>query len=175
MTARESRRSRRFARARPTRPTRTGCASRATGPSSRTATTSASAPLVALTAGEPAGIGPDLCALIARDAFPGRLVILGDRSVIAERARMRSIAFDVPDYRGRDSAPAFSLLALPVAKAVTPGRLDTANARHVLALLDRALAGCPARRFDPMGTPPVQKRELNDRGSASTGHTANSA
>ena len=98
-------------------------------------------------------------------------MILGDRSVIAERARMRSIAFDVPDYRGRDSAPAFSLLALPVAKAVTPGRLDTANARHVLALLDRALDGCRAREFDAMVTAPVQKSVLNDAGIAFTGHT----
>jgi 4-hydroxythreonine-4-phosphate dehydrogenase len=98
-------------------------------------------------------------------------VILGDRSVIAERARMRSIAFDVPEYRGRDSAPAVSVLSLPVAKPVTPGRLDAANARHVLALLDRALDGCRAREFDAMVTAPVQKSVLNDAGIAFTGHT----
>ncbi len=76
-------------------------------------------------------------------------MILGDRAVIAERARMRSIAFDVPDYRGRDSAPAFSLLAVPVAN----------------------LDGCRAREFDAMVTAPVQKSVLNDAGIAFTGHT----
>jgi 4-hydroxythreonine-4-phosphate dehydrogenase len=98
-------------------------------------------------------------------------VILGDRSVIAARARMRSIAFDAPAYRGRDSAPAISVLDLAAAKPVTPGRLDPANARHVLALLDRALEGCRAREFDAMVTAPVQKSVLNDAGIAFTGHT----
>ena len=129
------------------------------------------APLVALTAGEPAGIGPDLCALIARETFPGRLVILGDRSVIAERARMRSIAFDAREYTGRETAPAVSVLDLAVTKPVTPGRLDAANARHVLGLLDRALDGCRAREFDAMVTAPVHKSVLNDAGIAFTGHT----
>ena len=55
-------------------------------------------PLVALTAGEPAGIGPDLCALIARERLPGRLVIVGDARVIEERARLRSIAWNVPAH-----------------------------------------------------------------------------
>jgi 4-hydroxythreonine-4-phosphate dehydrogenase len=130
-----------------------------------------SAPLVALTAGEPAGIGPDLCALVAARRFAGRVVILGDRGVIAERARSRGLAFDVPDYAGRESAPRVSLLSIPVANRVVPGRLDAANARHVLGLLDRALDGCVAGEFDAMVTAPVQKSVLNDAGIAFTGHT----
>jgi len=98
-------------------------------------------------------------------------VIIGDRSVIAERARMRSLAFEAPEYGGRDSAPAVSVLPVAVAKPVTPGRLDAANAPHVLALLDRALAGCRAGEFDAMVTAPVQKSVLNDAGIAFTGHT----
>jgi 4-hydroxythreonine-4-phosphate dehydrogenase len=140
-------------------------------PTSTTVTTSASPLLVALTAGEPAGIGPDLCALLAREKFPGRLVIVGDPQVIAERARMRSLPFDIPEYRGREPAPAVSLLPVPVAKAVVPGTLDTANARHVLALLDRALDGCMRGEFDAMVTAPVQKSVLNDAGIPFTGHT----
>jgi 4-hydroxythreonine-4-phosphate dehydrogenase len=130
-----------------------------------------SAPLVALTAGEPAGIGPDLCALVAARRFPGRVVILGDRAVIAERSRSRGLAFDVPDYAGRESAPRVSILSIPVANRVVPGRLDAANARHVLGLLDRALDGCVAGEFDAMVTAPVQKSVLNDAGIAFTGHT----
>jgi len=127
------------------------------------------APLVALTAGEPAGIGPDLCAWAARRTFAGRLVILGDREVIAARARARGMAFDVPDYPG--PAPPVSLLSIPVAKPVVAGRLDPANARHVLALLDRALEGCTRGELAAMVTAPVQKSVLNDAGIAFTGHT----
>jgi 4-hydroxythreonine-4-phosphate dehydrogenase len=129
------------------------------------------APLVALTAGEPAGIGPDLCAMLAARAFAGRVVILGDRVVLSDRARARGLAFDVPDYPGRENAPRVSLLPIAAPAPVFPGRLDPANARHVLALLDRALEGCMRGEFDAMVTAPVQKSVLNDAGIPFTGHT----
>ncbi len=128
-------------------------------------------PLAALTAGEPAGIGPDLCAMLASRRFAGRLVILGDRAVISARARERGLAFEVPDYPGRDRAPRLSLLAVPAAVPVAAGRLDPRNARHVLALLDRAVDGCRSGEFDAMVTAPLQKSVLNDAGIAFTGHT----
>jgi len=131
----------------------------------------ASPPLVALTAGEPAGIGPDLCASLAGQAFPGRVVILGDRGVIEERARIRGIPLALPDYPGRDAAPALSLLPIPAAVPVAAGRLDPRNARHVLSLLDRALDGCTSGEFDAMVTAPVQKSVLNEAGIPFTGHT----
>jgi len=86
-------------------------------------------------------------------------VIIGDHEVIAQRARMRSIPFDSP------------VLDVPVAAPVTPGKLDKANARHVLALLDTALDGCMRGEYDAMVTAPVQKSVLNDAGIAFTGHT----
>jgi 4-hydroxythreonine-4-phosphate dehydrogenase len=98
-------------------------------------------------------------------------VIVGDRAVIAERAAMRSLSFDVPDYPGRDRAGAVSMLHVPVKRHVAPGRLDKENARHVLALLDRAIDGCMRGEFDAMVTAPVQKSVLNDGGIAFTGHT----
>ena len=140
-----------------------------TAPSSRIATTKNK--LVALTAGEPAGIGPDLCALLARESYPGRLVVIGDPAVIAARARGRGISFDFPLYPGRDSAPALSILPIPVAAQVRAGTLDPANGRHVVALIDRALAGCLAAEFDAMTTAPVQKSTINDAGIPFTGHT----
>ncbi|MBC8024034.1 MAG: 4-hydroxythreonine-4-phosphate dehydrogenase PdxA [Burkholderiales bacterium] len=124
-----------------------------------------------MTAGEPAGIGPDLCALLARDRFPGRLVIVGDRDVIAERSRMRGLPFDVPAFTRGDSSTSVSILSIPVAEPVTPGTLDKRNAPHVLRLLDRALEGCVAGEFDAMVTAPVQKSVLNDAGIRFTGHT----
>ena len=87
-------------------------------------------------------------------------MIVGDRDVIAQRARMRGLAFD-----------AASVLHIPVAHAVTPGSLDKRNARHVLALLDRALEGCLAGEFAAMVTAPVQKSVLNEAGIPFTGHT----
>ena len=140
-----------------------------TAPSSRIATTKNS--LVALTAGEPAGIGPDLCALLAGERFPGRLVLIGDPEVIAERARSRGLAFKVSPYPGRDKAPALSMLAIPAATSVHAGKLDPANGRHVVSLIDRALEGCLAGEFDAMATAPVQKSTINDAGIAFTGHT----
>jgi 4-hydroxythreonine-4-phosphate dehydrogenase len=128
-------------------------------------------PLVALTAGEPAGIGPDLCALIARERLPGRLVIVGDARVIEERARLRSIAWNVPAYRDRDSAPQLSMLHVAAPAPVQAGRLDPANGRHVVALLDRAIDGCMAGEFDAMVTAPVQKSTINDAGIEFSGHT----
>ena len=126
---------------------------------------------MALSAGEPAGIGPDLCALLAREKFPGRVVIVGDPEVIAERARMRGLAFDIPAYRDRSSAPQVSILAVPVAAPVVPGHLNARNARHVLAILDRAIDGCVGGEFDAMVTAPVQKSVINEAGIPFTGHT----
>ena len=131
----------------------------------------ASAPLVALTAGEPAGIGPDLCIWAAQRRFAGRIVILGDRKVLAARARERGARFGAPDYPGPDRAPPVSLLSVPAAAPAVAGRLDPANARHVLALLDRALEGCAKGEFAAMVTTPVQKSVLNDAGIPFTGHT----
>jgi len=128
-------------------------------------------PLVALTAGEPAGIGPDLCVLAARKSRPGRIVILGDPAVLRERARTRGVAFDAPDYSGPERAPALSVLPIPAPAKVRPGHLDPANGRHVVAILDRAIDGCRAGEFDAMVTAPVQKSTINDAGIPFTGHT----
>jgi len=128
-------------------------------------------PLIALTAGEPAGIGPDLCVLAARKSRPGRIVILGDPAVLRERARTRGVAFDAPDYAGPERAPALSVLPIPAPAKVRPGHLDPANGRHVVAILDRAIDGCRAGEFDAMVTAPVQKSTINDAGIAFTGHT----
>ena len=130
----------------------------------------ASDPLVALTAGEPAGIGPDLCAILAGDHLPGRLVIVGDRAVVAGRAAARGLPFEVSPYAGRASAPV-SLLHVPAPAPVVAGRTDPANAKHVLAILDQAIDGCLAGEFDAMVTGPVQKSVLNEAGIAFTGHT----
>jgi len=98
-------------------------------------------------------------------------VIVGDRAVIAQRAKMRGVPLEVPDYRGREYSAQVSIKHIPVASPVTPGILDKANARHVLDILDFAIDGCMRGELDAMVTAPVQKSVINDAGIPFTGHT----
>jgi 4-hydroxythreonine-4-phosphate dehydrogenase len=76
----------------------------------------------------------------------------------------------VPQYVRGEAAPV-SVVDIPLAAPVTPGRLDAANAPHVLAMLDRAIDGCISGEFAAMVTAPLQKSVLNDAGIPFTGHT----
>jgi len=137
----------------------------------------ATLPRLVLTSGEPAGVGPELCAQIAaaRD-FDCELVCLGDPQLLAERARdagveLRLDSFDPaapprPHRRGR-----LSVAPLALALPSVPGRLEIANGHYVLAQIDRALRDVMAGRFDAMVTAPVQKSVINDAGIPFTGHT----
>lgn len=127
-------------------------------------------PRIVLTAGEPAGIGPDLCALMAARQHPAALVIAGDRQVLSDRARQRGLAFTAPDYAPDWAAPV-SLLHIPVAVTAQAGKPDPRNAPHVLGLLDRAVAGCASGEFAAMVTAPVQKSSIAAAGIPFTGHT----
>lgn len=124
-------------------------------------------PCLALTCGEPAGIGPDLCVMIgaALDSLDlqCRVECLGDESLLRDRAARLGIAFP--------ESPAFRVRHMPLSAPVTPGRLDVRNARWVLSLLDAALAGCRSGQYQAMVTAPVQKSVINDAGIAFTGHT----
>ena len=131
------------------------------------------APLVALTAGEPAGIGPDLAVRVAARARGARVVVIGDRDVLAARARAHRITWQPAafDATHPETNTRVSVLHVPVAHAVVPGRLDPANAPHVIAMLEAAADGCLAGRFDAMVTAPVHKGVINDASIAFTGHT----
>jgi 4-hydroxythreonine-4-phosphate dehydrogenase len=117
----------------------------------------AATPTIAVTTGEPAGIGPELAAALLGEPWPARIVLVGDRDLLAHRS-------------GRPVAEA-NLLHVPLAVPSMPGRLETANARYVLALLDAALEGCASGRFDAIVTAPVHKGVINDAGVPFTGHT----
>ena len=107
-------------------------------------------PVIALTSGEPGGVGPELCRRVAREGLPARLVAIGDAGLLEGCPQVEHI---------------------PLARPATPGRLDPANARYVLAILDRAVRGCLDGEFDAVVTAPVQKSVINDAGIAFTGHT----
>jgi 4-hydroxythreonine-4-phosphate dehydrogenase len=125
-------------------------------------------PRILITSGEPAGIGPDLCLAIAqqswaRDCNLCEIVFAGDRDVFAQRAAQLNIEFQLTANQ--------SLLHVPTAAPVVPGKLDARNAAYVLALLDAAAQGCLNGEFDAIVTAPIQKSVINDAGIPFTGHT----
>ena len=130
-------------------------------------------PVIAVTSGEPAGIGPDICLALAAQRPPCRAVILGDRTLLAARAArfvpaLRLRAFDPAQAPAADE---LEVLHLPLAAPVEAGRLDPANSAYVLALIGRAVDGCTGGSFAAMVTAPVHKGVINDAGIPFTGHT----
>lgn len=131
----------------------------------------------ALTPGEPAGIGPDLCLLLAAQPQPHPLIAITSRDLLAERAAQLGLAVSLlevdadtlPDH----PAPAGSLYVwdTPLGAPVRTGELDAANAAFVLQTLTRAAQGCLDGRFAGMITAPVHKGVINDGGIAFSGHT----
>lgn len=117
-----------------------------------------------ITSGEPAGIGPEICAQVAAGAagpLPDcEITLLGDRALIAGRAR--SAGVDAGSLAIEHHA-----LRLPC----VAGRPDPGNAPQVLAMLDTALDGVRAGRWDAMITAPVQKSTIAASGVAFSGHT----
>ncbi|MFZ4534709.1 4-hydroxythreonine-4-phosphate dehydrogenase PdxA [Propionivibrio sp.] len=139
-------------------------------------------PVIAVTSGEPAGIGPEICLrLIERTAaaLPARLVILADRQLMAERAQAINLSGDLCQLHAlREWTPdllpspgCLDILHVPLSVPSRPGQLDPANSTYVLQLLDRALAGCRSGEFAAMVTAPVHKGVINDAGIPFTGHT----
>ena len=132
-------------------------------------------PLV-VTAGEPAGIGPDLCVRLAQQARDFELVAICDPDLLQSRARLLGLPLSIRPF-SKDAAPAGTaageccVLPVALAAAVTAGMLDKVNARYVLATLDRAIEGCQTGLFDAMVTGPVHKGIINDAGIPFSGHT----
>jgi len=131
---------------------------------------------IAVSSGEPAGIGPDICLGLADSPPDIELVVVGDMEVLAERAKALGARVAMKPYRpeaGRGRSPDGSLLVdhIAVSEPVVPGRLDPRNGNHVLGILDRAVAGCRTSEFDAMVTAPVHKGVINEAGVPFTGHT----
>ena len=133
--------------------------------------------LFALTPGEPAGIGPDLCLLLARVAQPHALVAIASRTLLAERAQQLGLNIQLldvgPGNWPQQPAPAASLYVwdTPLGTPVQGGQLDQSNAAYVLETLSRAGQGCLDGHFAGMITAPVHKGVINQAGIAFSGHT----
>jgi 4-hydroxythreonine-4-phosphate dehydrogenase len=133
--------------------------------------------IIALTSGEPAGIGPDLCLALARTELACDLVCLADAHLLAERARLLGMtdielaAYPTSDAARRHRPGRLLVLDCPLDVPAEAGRLDVRNAHAVLRMLDRAIDGCVAGEFGAMVTAPVQKSCLLDAGIPFSGHT----
>ncbi|MDD2222266.1 MAG: 4-hydroxythreonine-4-phosphate dehydrogenase PdxA [Gammaproteobacteria bacterium] len=131
----------------------------------------------ALTPGEPAGIGPDLCLMLAHEAQPYPVIAITNRQLLSERAAQLGLQVQLLDVQPNawpdKPAPADSLYVwdTPLYEPVVTGQLNQANAQHVLETLTRAGQGCLDGTFAAMVTAPVHKGIINDAGVPFSGHT----
>ena len=137
-----------------------------------------SRPAIAVTSGEPAGIGPELCAMLAvrhaSEPYAARLVILGDRDVLAARAGRVGLSPRYADYDPASFAPSGGVVEVwhqPLAAPPVPGHPDPTNGASVLSMLRHACDACAQGAFSALVTAPVQKSAILDAGLPFTGHT----
>lgn len=133
---------------------------------------------LALTPGEPAGIGPDLAVLTAQQAFDRDIVAIADPNLLLERAAIQGVTLSLREWsaaRPFADSPAgtLSIVPQPLERPATPGKLDAANAASTVAALDRAIKGClpETSEFAGLITGPMQKSIINEAGIPFSGHT----
>ena len=139
-----------------------------------------SLPFIAITVGEPAGIGPEIALRAAwEERHLSHFVLIGDFNLLSEKAQridpdivLKPLPVDALD-RAKSFHDRSSLYVLdcPLNKPVKPGYPDSANAKSVLATLDLAVRGAKDAHFDAIVTAPIQKNIINQAGFAFTGHT----
>ena len=133
-------------------------------------------PRIAITSGEPAGIGPDICVLLSQLGIAADITVIGDMDVLKHRAQQLNITMDIEPYE-LTQAPkihhkhSLKILHIPTAISVKAGTLDSLNSQYVLNTLTCALDGTLSGAFDAIVTAPVHKGVINDAGIAFTGHT----
>jgi len=132
-------------------------------------------PRLAITAGEPAGVGPELLIRLACTAVAAELIAITDRTLLQRAAARCGVSVNLVDDDGTASserAPGtLRVCHVALATPETPGQPDPRNARHVLATLATAADGCMDGRYAAMVTAPLQKATINDAGVPFSGHT----
>lgn len=133
-------------------------------------------PRIAITTGEPAGIGPEISiAALSEPTLRDRVraVMVGDAKMLALRAAQLANALPLVPYRADEEPPENSLevLDVPLAVGSVPGRLEVKNVPAILAMLDRAIDGALKGEFEAVVTAPLQKSIINQAGVPFSGHT----
>ncbi|MGZ8181729.1 MAG: 4-hydroxythreonine-4-phosphate dehydrogenase PdxA [Methylobacter sp.] len=133
-------------------------------------------PRIALTPGEPAGIGPDLCIQLAQQDLPCEIIVIASPQLLEERARQLGLPLQLKEFdstlpAAAQSAGFLTVLPVELAEPVQCGQLNPANSRYVLKTITKATKGCMDVVFDAMVTGPVHKGIINDAGLSFSGHT----
>ncbi|WP_371318610.1 4-hydroxythreonine-4-phosphate dehydrogenase PdxA [Vibrio fluvialis] len=131
---------------------------------------------IVVTAGEPAGIGPDLVLALSTEDWTHQLVVCADKQMLAQRAETLGIQVTLLDYDASaepkpQQAGTLVVDHVPATTQVVAGQLDESNGHYVLKTLERAAAGCMNDEFDAIVTGPVHKGVINRAGVAFSGHT----
>jgi len=132
------------------------------------------APVIAITAGEPAGIGPDLCIQLAQQSRDQAWIVIADHDLLAQRAGLLGLPLTLQAYGKTPvsrAAATLTVLHEPLHAHTTPGLLNPANGHYVLQTLKLAVQGCMDGEFAAMVTAPINKAVINDAGIPFTGHT----
>ena len=133
-------------------------------------------PRIVVTTGEPAGIGPDLCIMLAAQPLNAQLVVIADAEMLQARAQALKLPLHITAYDANIQQPhlgngSLTVLHQAIKQPVVAGQLNASNSGYVLETLTTAAAGCLKAEFDAMVTAPVHKGIINDSGIAFSGHT----
>lgn len=131
---------------------------------------------IIVTAGEPAGVGPELVLELAKQHWSHSIVVVADKTMLAERAQLLDMDIQFIEYDAKatpqpQQAGQLIVDHIPVTTSVIPGKLDEQNCHYVLKTLERAASGCMANEFDALVTGPVHKGIINRAGIPFSGHT----
>ena len=133
-------------------------------------------PRIALTSGEPSGIGPDLCIQLAQYELACELVVIADPELLQQRAKQLNLplginTFDAQQDIKQHVSGTLTVLPCKLNEAVDCGKLNKNNSQYVLQTIEIATKGCLSGLFSAMVTAPVHKGVINDAGIEFTGHT----
>lgn len=134
-------------------------------------------PRIAITSGEPAGIGLDLCVLLAYQAIDAEIIIIADPTALAGRAEQLGLVIQTNSFDKNKALQvhagdgSITLIPIKTEEDVLAGQLNPSNGAYVIEMLSTATDGCLSGLFDAMVTAPVHKGIINQAGMAFTGHT----
>lgn len=137
-------------------------------------------PRIAITVGEPAGIGPDIVLQLAQQAIPARLVVFADPDLLVQRAQQLGLVIQLHPLSypaGKQWLPSvhqpghLNVIEVPLSQSVKCGQLNAANVSYVLKTLQQACQGCIEKHFEALVTAPVHKGVINEAGFPFSGHT----
>ena len=133
-------------------------------------------PRIALTSGEPSGIGPDLCIQLAQYELACELVVIADPELLQQRAKQLNLPLDINIFNAQHAikqhiSGTLTVLPYKLNEDVDCGVLNKNNSYYVLQTIEIATKGCLSGLFSAMVTAPVHKGVINDAGIEFTGHT----